>query len=204
KVRQWMPVDMYVGGAEHTVLHLLYSRFFVKALRDMGYLQINEPFTALKHQGMILGPDHQKMSKSKGNVVNPDELVADFGVDSVRLQLLFIGPLDQGGTWQLSGIHGVHRFLQKIWSFHHNQSISWSDKSSSEISASLNKAIVKVEEDIANFKFNTAIASLMGLINDIAKSKSISQRDWEVYLLLLAPIAPHIAEELWHKLGKKE
>ncbi len=202
KARKWMPVDMYVGGAEHTVLHLLYSRFFVKALRDMGYLNIDEPFMALRHQGMILGPDHQKMSKSKGNVINPDELVQDFGVDSVRLQLLFIGPFDQGGAWQLSGIHGVHRFLQKIWLFHHDQLGNWTDNSPREVSISLNKSIVKVTDDIASFKFNTAIASLMSTLNDIVKFDSISQKDWKSYLLLLAPFAPHIVEELWSGLGE--
>ena len=202
KVNKWMPVDMYVGGAEHTVLHLLYSRFFTKALRDMGLLNINEPFHALRHQGMILGPDHQKMSKSKGNVVNPDELVQDFGVDSVRLQLLFIGPFDQGGAWQLSGIHGSHRFLQRVWAY--QQDKHWNEATSSTITLQLNNAIAKVCQDIRDFKFNTAIATLMSLINTISKVDEISKPDWEKFLTLLAPFSPHITEELWQQLGHHE
>ena len=203
QANKWMPVDMYVGGAEHTVLHLLYSRFFTKSLRDMGYLDASEPFTALRHQGTILGPDHQKMSKSKGNVVNPDDLVRDFGADAVRMQLLFMGPYDQGGPWQLGGIQGVYRLLQKLWTFQHQQVDKnlWSEHSAQAVSEAINSLIIKAEIDIAQFKFNTAIATLMSTWNCIQKEGKISRADWEIYLVVLSPFAPHSTEEMWHTLG---
>lgn len=203
--QQWMPVDIYVGGAEHTVLHLMYSRFVTKALRDMGYLSIDEPFQRLRHQGMILGPDHQKMSKSKGNVVNPDDLVAQFGADAVRMQLAFLGPYDQGGPWQLTGIHGVARFLNRVWQeqFQRAQA-GWPASTDDHVLTALAQATEKIGHDAEEFKFNTAIAELMKTLNTVSKAKNVTQTDWQNFLLLLAPFAPFIAEELWYQLGQSD
>jgi leucyl-tRNA synthetase len=203
-INKWMPVDMYVGGAEHTVLHLLYSRFFTKALRDMGYVQVDEPFQRLRHQGMILGPDHQKMSKSKGNVVNPDELVEQFGADAVRMQLVFLGPYDQGGPWQLTGIHGVARFLQRVWDEQRKRSQAWTSSSSNDAAEAIRQNVRKIGQDVTTFKFNTAVAELMKTINTVSKAKEVSKNDWESFIITLAPFAPHIAEDLWHSLGKTD
>jgi leucyl-tRNA synthetase len=204
KIKQWLPVDIYVGGAEHTVLHLLYSRFFTKALRDMGYLSIDEPFMKLRHQGMILGPDHQKMSKSKGNVVNPDDLVAQFGADAVRMQLAFLGPYDQGGPWQLTGIHGVARFLQRIRQEQEKRGSNWPIDSDADLHQSLAKGIGKIGGDIEEFKFNTAIAELMKINNSVKKAENINKADWEALIITLAPFAPYLAEDLWHSLGHSD
>lgn len=204
KTSQWMPVDIYVGGAEHTVLHLLYSRFFTKALRDMGYLSIDEPFSKLRHQGMILGPDHQKMSKSKGNVVNPDDLVEQFGADAVRMQLAFLGPYDQGGPWQLTGIHGVARFLQRVWQEQEKRSANWALESSADVKMAINQAINKVGQDVQDFKFNTAIAQLMKTLNSVTKADRVNKLDWQTFLITLAPFAPFITEELWQLTGNSD
>lgn len=203
-VAKWLPVDIYIGGAEHTVLHLLYSRFFTKALRDMGYLEFSEPFKKLRHQGMILGPDHQKMSKSKGNVVNPDDLVEQFGADAVRMQLVFLGPHDQGGPWELTGIHGAYRFLNKVWQEQHKRQRSWAQQSDPQVQQAISIGIAKVGEDIQQFKFNTAVAELMKIINSVNKAEMINQKDWESFIITLSPFAPYLAEELWHLLGHND
>jgi leucyl-tRNA synthetase len=203
KLKQWMPVDMYVGGAEHSVLHLLYSRFFTKALRDHGgNVGFGEPFTALRHQGTILGADGQKMSKSIGNVVNPDEEVKRAGSDAVRLFMGFMGPYDQGGPWNPQGVTGCKRFLDKVWNLA-NGPLSDTEPGAAEARI-LNKTIKKVGSDIADFKFNTAISALMVLVNELSGLDNVTKNSIELLLLMLAPFAPHLAEELWEKLGNKE
>ncbi len=215
KIKEWLPVNMYVGGAEHAVLHLLYSRFFTKALKDFGYLNFSEPFSVLRHQGIILGSDGQKMSKSRGNVVDPDDLVKKFGSDVVRMYLCFMGPYDQGGPWNPGGILGVKRFLDKVWNYT-NLWLKFKGKSADyNIDILLNKIIKKVGEDIENFRFNTAISQLMILMNEIAIPNSedmpnsfiaqlINKDDLKRIIIILSPFAPHICEELWQMLGNKK
>ena len=218
KAKLWMPVDMYTGGAEHAVLHLMYSRFFVKALRDMGMLDFDEPFLGLRNQGQILGADHHRMSKSRGNVVNPDELVARYGTDAVRLFLMFIGPWDQGGPWSTTGIDGVYRFLGRVWHLSQTDDSAGAgggaDASATAdaeraLRRSTHQTIAAVTDDYEGFRFNTGIAKLMELVNALtaAREAGISQSDAYVeavdtLLLLVAPIAPHVAEELWERRGK--
>ena len=218
KARLWMPVDMYTGGAEHAVLHLMYARFFVKALRDMGILDFNEPFLALRNQGQILGADHHRMSKSRGNVVNPDDLVARYGTDAVRLFLMFIGPWDQGGPWSTTGIDGVYRFLGRVWHFSqtHDEAPgaqAGGAEGAAEAERSLRRAthqaIAAVTEDYEGFRFNTGIAKLMELVNALADARDAGIGRSAAYaeaidtlLLLVAPVAPHVAEELWERRGK--
>ena len=220
KIKAWLPVDMYVGGAEHTVLHLLYSRFFTKALKDFGYLDFGEPFSALRHQGTILGPDGQKMSKSRGNVVDPDELVESFGADSVRMYLCFMGEYSQGGSWNPRGIMGVRRFLERVWKIKSKiknpaqaTDRCWSggqkskiqfESQNSKIESLLHKTIKKVTEDIENFSFNTAVAQLMIFMNEIEKAPAVSPSFWKTFIKLLSPFAPHLAEELWRSWGHKK
>jgi len=213
-MRHWMPVDLYTGGEEHAVLHLLYSRFFVKALRDLGHREFDEPFTALRNQGQILGADHHRMSKSRGNVVNPDELVARYGADTVRLFLLFIGPWDQGGPWSPTGIEGVSRFLSRVW----NQALAAAQGADASVEADADAArdlrrathqtIRAVTEDYEALHFNTAISKLMELSNTIGHGLEAGAGDEAVHdaietlLLLLAPAAPHLTEELWERRGR--
>jgi leucyl-tRNA synthetase len=216
-VARWMPVDLYTGGAEHAVLHLLYARFFVKALRDLGHLSFDEPWLALRNQGQILGEDHQRMSKSRGNVVNPDDLVSRYGTDTVRLFLMFIGPWDQGGPWNPSGIEGVHRFLGRVWQLAQPDEAGGPSGDSvlgtvqeldRAVRRSTHVATRDVADDIGAFHFNTAIAKLMELSNAIGKARDAGLGRSAAYdeavrtlLLLLAPLAPHITEELWARRG---
>ncbi len=202
KVEYWLPVDLYIGGAEHAVLHLLYSRFFVKALRDMGYLKFDEPFLKLRNQGMILGEDGQKMSKSRGNVINPDEVVEEYGADTMRLYEMFMGPLEDTKPWSTKGIVGVRRFLEKIWLV----VAEWLEQgkpgnTSAELERLFHRTYKKVTEDIEAMKFNTAISAMMILVNQMAKEKSFRQDLLEKFLIVLSPFAPHLAEEIWHNLG---
>jgi len=209
-VQHWMPVDLYTGGAEHAVLHLLYARFFVKALRDMGQLTFDEPFTALRNQGQILGADHHRMSKSRRNVVNPDELVARYGSDTVRCFLMFIGPWDQGGPWDPTGIEGVHRFLARVWAVAQaGGPATPGGASERELRHAAHRAIKQVSEDYAEFHFNTAISTLMELTNALVRAREDGMAGTDAYaeavdtlLLLLAPAAPHVSEELWARRGK--
>jgi leucyl-tRNA synthetase len=212
-VRHWMPVDLYTGGAEHAVLHLMYSRFAVKALRDLGWLSFDEPFLALRNQGQILGADHQRMSKSRGNVVNPDDLTSRYGSDTVRLFLMFIGPWDQGGPWNPTGIEGVHRFLGRVWNVaqpdgEHSSVAAEDEELLRALRRATHVAIAEVSEDYTEFHFNTAISKMMELTNAIVRAREVGLAASDAYaeavdtlLLLLAPAAPHIAEELWQRRG---
>ena len=211
RVVRWTPVDMYTGGIEHAILHLLYARFFTKVMRDLGLVDQDEPFAALRNQGMILGEDNEKMSKSRGNVVNPDELVASYGADAVRAYLMFIGPWDQGGPWSYTGIEGVIRFLNRAWSTLLDAPESGAapeDAVLEELRRAAHRAVKEVTEDFEAFQFNTAVAELMTLQNALAKAKSGGAYGTDAWddavkkmILLLAPIAPHVAEELWERTG---
>ena len=212
-LKQWMSVDQYTGGAEHAVMHLLYSRFFIKGLHDMGLVDFDEPFLRLFNQGVILGEDHEKMSKSRGNVVNPDEVVGQLGADAVRCFLMFIGPWDQGGPWSDDGINGTARWLNRVWDIAVRDSKSLDDGPTDEGAVRdtkrlLHQTIRKCYNDLDRFKFNTAIASHMELthhLNRVWADSSIDSATWreciEKMLLLLAPMAPHMTEELWEING---
>lgn len=205
-LEKYLPVDFYMGGAEHTVLHLLYARFFTKALMKHGYVTFDEPFMKLRHQGMILAPDGQKMSKSKGNVINPDQMVAEFGADSLRLYEMFMGPLEDKKAWNTGSIIGVRRFLEKVWRLQ-EKVVASKQKGVSEdknIESLLHQTIKKVGEDIEEFKFNTAISSLMILVNALEKETEIQKARFETLLILLSPFAPHMTEELWTGMGEKK
>jgi len=210
KEKYWMPVDLYIGGAEHAVLHLLYSRFWHKLLYDLGYVSTKEPFKKLINQGMILGEDGQKMSKSRGNVVNPDKVINDYGADSTRLYEMFMGPLESIKPWSMQGVEGVHRFLQKLWRAVIDRDTGEMDKAVQQTQADeatlrlLNQTIKKVGDDIESFGFNTAISAMMILVNHLSRLTVRSKAVVEKLVLILAPFAPHIAEELWQRLGHTE
>ncbi|MEX2368953.1 MAG: leucine--tRNA ligase [Candidatus Paceibacterota bacterium] len=193
----WMPVDFYSGGAEHTTMHLLYARFFYKALADLGFVDGEEPFKRRMNRGLILGPDGNKMSKSKGNVIDPDDQVEKVGGDSVRAYLAFIGPYNEEGTypWDMGGIAGVRRFLERAWAMQSNLV----DEPDESIEQKLHQTIKSVTEDTKALKFNTALSAMMEYVNE-AKRKTTKEQ-FRVFLRLLAPFAPHITEELWHELG---
>jgi leucyl-tRNA synthetase len=212
--KYWMGetgVDLYIGGAEHAVLHLLYARFWHKVLFDLGVVSTPEPFRKLVNQGIILGEDNQKMSKSRGNIVNPDEVVTEYGADTLRLFEMFLGPLEQMKPWSTTGIEGVYRFLGRVWRLvmEENQEGEWlfapakvTDAApSNELLRSVHAAIQKVSDDIERLQFNTAISALMVLVNDLTKEAIRPRAAVETLLLLLAPFAPHMAEELWKQLG---
>ena len=202
KENYWMPVDLYIGGAEHAVLHLLYSRFWHKLLYDLGYVSTPEPFKKLINQGMILGEDNQKMSKSRGNVVNPDKVITDYGADSMRLYEMFMGPLEAVKPWNTQGVEGVHRFLNKLWRSVTDENSNIKDiEPDEETQRLLHQTIKKVTLDIENFRFNTAISQMMIFINHIGKLEAKPKKAIEAFVLVVAPFAPHIAEELWQKLG---
>jgi len=207
KEEYWMPVDLYIGGAEHAVLHLLYARFWHKLLYDLGYVSTKEPFKKLVNQGMILGEDGQKMSKSRGNVINPDKVVADYGADSMRLYEMFMGPLESIKPWSMQGVEGVHRFLQKVWRMIVDADTAQlceevKDGDADEATLRLlNQTIKKVGDDIENFSFNTAISAMMIFTNHLSRQSVRPKSVIEKFILILAPFAPHIAEELWQRLG---
>lgn len=196
EIKKWLPVDLYVGGAEHAVLHLLYARFFTKVLHNLGRIGFDEPFLKLRNQGMILAEDGRKMSKSLGNVVNPDDAVAEFGADSLRMFEMFMGPLEDAKPWNTQGIVGIKRFLDRIWRL--QEKIV--DQESGDIKSLAHKTIKKVGEDIEAMKFNTAISAMMILVNEAEKS-GLSQDSYGALIQVLAPFAPHIAEEIWEKSG---
>jgi leucyl-tRNA synthetase len=217
KIKFWMPVDIYTGGAEHAVMHLFYARFFIKALRDMGLISFGEPFKKLFNQGTIIA-EKQKMSKSRGNVVTPDEYVAELGADTVRAYLMFIGPWEHGGEWNDSGISGVSRWLNRVWNLvleqyegHENPDTIGAtarQEAERELARTMHQTIRKVTNDIDKMRFNTMLAALMEFSNELAQVKEagqVSPSAWKeamaTLLLLLAPTAPHLAEELWTRTG---
>ncbi len=197
-VQRWLPVDTYVGGAEHAVLHLLYARFFTKVLFDEGMICFDEPFTQLRNQGMILGPDHQKMSKSKGNVINPDDVITEFGADTLRLYELFMAPFELEKPWDTKGIIGSRRFLEKVWRL---QEKATDPNASADENRVVHAAIKKVGEDIQACSFNTAVSTLMESVNALMELSSMSITGYQNILKLLSPLAPHITEELWQITG---
>ncbi len=199
KIDYWMPVDLYVGGAEHAVLHLLYSRFWHKFLYDIGAVNSDEPFMRLINQGMILGEGGVKMSKSLGNVINPDDIISTFGADTMRVYEMFMGPLEVSKPWATRGIAGVKRFLEKVW---RTAELPLSDEEPSDsLSRLLMKTIKKVSQDTGRLEFNTAIAQMMIFMNEVSGLKTLPRKLWRPFVLLLAPYAPHLAEELWEKAG---
>lgn len=200
-VDYWMPVDLYVGGAEHAVLHLLYSRFWHKVLYDLGYVNTSEPFARLINQGMILGEGGVKMSKSLGNVINPDDVIEEFGADSMRMYEMFMGPLEVSKPWSTTGISGIQRFLDRVWRLLHREIND--EKAPDHLIKLLHKTIKKVSNDTGNLEFNTAIAQMMIFVNECFKETSLPREIVEPFVLLLAPYAPHLAEEVWEKLGHR-
>ena len=192
-------VDLYIGGTEHAVLHLLYARFWHKVLNDLGYLSTNEPFKKLVNQGLIMGEDGQKMSKSLGNVVNPDDVVEQYGADSLRLYEMFMGPLEQVKPWSMKGVEGVFRFLAKVWRL--RDKVGNSD--STELAKITHATIKKVGEDIEALRFNTAISSMMECVNAYTKADSVPEALFLDFLKILNPFAPHLSEELNRLLGQE-
>ncbi|HJE19995.1 MAG TPA: leucine--tRNA ligase [Aliicoccus persicus] len=205
KIKHWLPVDLYIGGVEHAVLHLLYARFWHKVLYDIGVVPTKEPFQKLFNQGMILGEGNEKMSKSKGNVVNPDDIVYTHGADTLRLYEMFMGPLDAAIAWSETGLDGSRRFLDRVWRLFVNEDGSLSEKVTDDETPELEKVyhetVKKVTVDYENLHFNTAISQLMVFINDGYKQDKINRDYIKGFVKMLSPIAPHIAEELWEKLG---
>ncbi len=205
QIKKWLPVDLYMIGPEHIVLHLLYSRFFTKFLRDEGYLEFDEPFMKMRHQGMILGPDGKKMSKSKGNVINPDEIIEKYGADTLRVYEMFMGPIEADKPWSTSSVVGIYRFLHRIYSLVKNWTLSQedSDKTSEKLVVrKLHQTVAKVSKDITELKFNTAIAMMMECVNEWEKApNSLSKNEINMFLKLLAPFAPFMAEELWRTVN---
>lgn len=223
--KKWLPVDMYVGGAEHVTMHLLYSRFVTKALFDAGLINFDEPFLKLRHQGMILGPDGKKMSKSKGNVIIPDEVIRQYGADTFRLYLMFMGPFEDGGPWNPKGLIGTKRFLERYWELAYKiinckteenpQDLIYSSQEIEEtvLAKLVSKTIKRVGDHIEDFKFNTAVSFMMESVNEMQKlmekmppeKSSNSWRDaLERFSIILSPFAPHITEEIWEELGHSE
>ena len=198
-LRYWTPVDWYNGGMEHTTLHLLYSRFWHKFLYDIGAVPTPEPYAKRTSHGMILGENGEKMSKSRGNVVNPDEIVRDYGADTMRLYEMFIGDFEKAAPWSQSSIKGSKRFLDKIWAL--SDKLTDGDDYRPELESAFHRTIKKVTEDIEGLKMNTAIAALMSLLNDIQSQGGINRAEFKTYLILLNPFAPHITEELWQQAG---
>lgn len=205
KLKQWMPVDLYVGGAEHAVLHLLYARFWHKFLYDLGVVPTKEPFQKLVNQGMILGNNHEKMSKSKGNVVNPDDIVEQYGADTLRLYEMFMGPLDASIAWSEDGLNGAHKFIKRVWNLLIDDEGELRDRVTTindhRLDKVYNQTVKKVTEDFAELHFNTAISSFMVFVNDCYKQDSLPLEYMEGFVKMLAPLTPHIAEELWSRLG---
>ncbi|HEX2883557.1 MAG TPA: class I tRNA ligase family protein, partial [Candidatus Limnocylindria bacterium] len=221
QVDAWMPIDLYTGGAEHAVMHLMYFRFFTKAMRDLGLVGIDEPTLKLRNQGQILGADHNRMSKSRGNVQAPDELTERYGSDSVRAFLMFIGPWDQGGPWSSTGIDGIHRWLGRVWGAASadvdgatgarpatDQMLGTPDELTRALRRATHRTIDAVAADYEAFHFNTAISKLMELTNTAIRAREAGLAGTDVYaeaidtlLLLMAPVTPHLAEELWERRG---
>jgi leucyl-tRNA synthetase len=207
KEKYWSPVDVYVGGAEHATRHLIYARFWHKFLYDIGVVSNIEPFLKLQHVGLIMGEDGRKMSKRFGNVINPDEIVGNYGADSLRLYEMFMGPFDQQIAWSTSSIVGTRRFIERVWKLREKVDTKGKlaqPKECADVDAIIHKTIKKITDDIEAMRFNTAVSALMIAINELEKSVSISRKQYETILQLLAPFAPHFTEELWSLLGNKK
>ena len=196
----WGSVDWYLGGAEHAVLHLLYARFWVKALKDLGLLSYPEPFLRLRNVGMVLAEDHRKMSKSWGNTINPDDVVAEYGADTLRMYEMFMAPFNMEIAWSTQALQGAHRFLKRVWSLYGSWSIVDGKKSDPELVNKLNKTIQKVGDDIAQTKFNTAIASMMEFLNYFEANPALSDEEAKKFIQILAPFAPFITEKIWRDI----
>ena len=207
KLKQWLPVDIYIGGAEHAVLHLLYARFWHKFLYDLGVVPTKEPFQKLFNQGMILGENNEKMSKSRGNVVNPDDVVKQYGADTLRLYEMFMGPLDASIAWSENGLEGSRKFLARVWRLIVDENGKLRDRittfNDGKLDKVYNQTVKKVTEDFENLHFNTAISQMMVFVNEAYKAVALPYAYIEGFVQLLAPIAPHIAEELWEILGNE-
>lgn len=195
----WMPVDWYNGGMEHTTLHLLYSRFWHKFLFDIGVVNTKEPYNKRTSHGMIMGENNEKMSKSRGNVVNPDDIIEEFGADTLRMYEMFIGDFEKSVPWSENSVKGCRRFLDRVWNL--SDEIVEGNAYSKELEVLMNKTIKKVSEDYETLKFNTAIAAMMGLINDFKRVGTVNKAEYKTLLTLLNPVAPHVTEELWQQLG---
>ncbi|MEO3947844.1 leucine--tRNA ligase [Gorillibacterium sp. CAU 1737] len=209
--KKWLPVDLYIGGVEHAVLHLLYARFWHKVLYDLGFVTTKEPFQKLVNQGMILGNNNEKMSKSRGNVINPDEIVSKYGADTLRLYEMFMGPLEATKPWSETGVEGAYRFLNRIWRLYVQEDGTLNPKltkdeaaGSAEFKRVWHRTIKKITEDYEGLRFNTAISQLMIFVNEAYKTESLPIQAMEHFVQLLSPLAPHIAEELWERLGHTE
>jgi leucyl-tRNA synthetase len=209
--KKWLPVDLYIGGAEHAVLHLLYARFWHKVLYDLGIVATKEPFHKLVNQGMILGENNEKMSKSRGNVINPDEIVGEFGADTLRMYEMFMGPLEATKPWNVNGVEGNYRFLNRIWRMFvgdngqlHSKISAGESSVGESFKRTWHRSIKKITEDYEALRFNTAISQLMIFTNEAYKTDHLPKAAMENFVQMLSPIAPHIAEELWEKLGHTE
>jgi leucyl-tRNA synthetase len=208
KERYWMPIDLYVGGSEHAVLHLMYARFWHKVLFDLGFVSTKEPFKRLMHQGIILGEDSRKMSKSRGNVVNPDDVISQYGADSMRLFEMFMGPIEEMKPWSTKGVEGVFRFLNRVWRLFVKEDGGLNPAivnkpATPDFERLFHQTVKKVGEDIEGLRFNTAISQLMIFVNEAMKLEELPRKELEQFLLLLCPFAPHISEELWELMGHK-
>lgn len=198
----WSPVDWYNGGMEHTTLHLLYSRFWHKFLYDIGKVPTKEPYQKRTSHGMILGSNGEKMSKSKGNVVNPDDIVRDFGADSFRVYEMFMGPFDQTAPWSMDSIRGCSKFLDKVWGM--QEIVIDGEEYSKEYETMMHKAIKKISNDIEEMKFNTSVSTFMTMVNEFTKNKRINKEEYKTFLQLLNPFAPHMTEEIWSRIGEEK
>ena len=209
KQEQWLPVDLYIGGAEHAVLHLLYARFWHKVLYDLGVVSTKEPFQKLVNQGMILGMNNEKMSKSRGNVINPDDIVGEYGADTLRMYEMFMGPLEATKPWNTNGVEGSYRFLSRVWRLFIAEDGSVTSKltdgeGSDAFKRVWHRTIKKVTEDFEHLRFNTAISQLMIFVNEAYKAEELPKDAMKQFLQMLSPLAPHIAEELWNRMGGEE
>lgn len=205
KLKKWLPVNLYIGGAEHAVLHLLYARFWHKVLYDLGVVPTKEPFQKLVNQGMILGENHEKMSKSKGNVINPDDIVNQYGADTLRLYEMFMGPLEESKPWNEEGINGIYKWINRVWRLFINENGNLQDNivdnNDHKLDKIYNQTVKKVTEDYEKMHFNTAISQMMVFINDAYKVKQIPAEYVQGFIKLLSPLAPHVCEEIWSKFN---
>lgn len=207
KEKYWMPVDLYIGGVEHAARHLIYARFWHKVLYDLKLVSGKEPFNKLINQGLILGPDGQKMSKSKGNVVNPDDIVKEYGADVLRMYEMFMGPLEDEKPWDIKGVSGIRRFLDRIWNLSEKcqvKNAKIGKDQEKQIEKILHKTLKKASEDIESFRFNTVISAMMIMVNELEKFEAISKNDFEIIVKMLAPFAPHLTEEIWQTILKNK